>query len=247
MKFSIIVATYNSSKTISECIDSILQQSFKNFEIIVQDGGSSDSTVEIVEAFNDDRIKLHQVPDEGIYDAYNKGLARAVGDIVGFLNSDDLFSNPNILQQMYDAASVSTDIIIASVGIFRIEDEINKQIFRKYSVKPSALNHLWLWWQPPHPGFYVSRRLLGQVEYFNTKYAVAGDFDFIIRSMQANNAEIAIIEDIAVLMRDGGFSALLQNRLRGNKEIIVSYLKNGLWYALPFYFLRFLRKLAQFK
>lgn len=208
MKISIITATYNSAATISQTLESILNQSYTDYEVIVIDGCSKDKTMEIVRSHSE-RFggKLHFVsePDKGLYDAMNKGIRMSTGDVVGILNSDDFYSSPKILEQLVEALQqCNVDAVYGDV--FYVSQNDTSKILRHYS---SRLFRPWmmrLGFMPAHPSFYCRRELYLRYGLFDLSYKVAADFEQLLRLIFVHRIKTHYLPLNVVTMRAGGVS-----------------------------------------
>lgn len=246
MKFSIIVATYNSSNTVSQTIQSILEQSYPHFEIIVQDGVSKDDTLKIIEQFNDSRINILSVPDKGIYDAMNKGITRCSGEIICILNSDDFYNDnfvlENVVKSFEDKSTSCVYGNLVYVDIKNIHRVVRKWISGPYQEKK------WLYgWMPPHPSFFVRKGCYDKFGTFDLSLKSSADYELMLRFLYKNKLKVVYLPKILVQMRTGGQSnASFKNRISANKEDKLAWKINGL---KPYWFttiLKPLRKIIQY-
>lgn len=205
MKITVITAVYNNKATITDAIESVISQSYKNVEHIVIDGGSTDGTIEAVRAFGDKIDKFVSEPDEGIYDALNKGIALATGDVVGFLNSDDVYANDLVLEkiarafQHEDADSVYGDLnYVKRHNISNVVRHWKSHVFTQQKLR--------MGWMPPHPTFYVKRKIYEQYGGFDTDFKIAADYDSVLRFLGVYNISTTYIPEVLVQMRLGGVS-----------------------------------------
>ena len=215
-KVSIITVCYNSEETIADTINSVLSQRFEDFEIIIIDGNSSDNTLEILSRFDDKRISILSENDDGIYDAMNKGLAMANGDIICILNSDDMFANNNVLTSVVNKfKTTNADLIYAGISY------INQKKVIKFDWLPSDFvsGSYKKGFHTPHPGFFVKRKIYAAHGNFDTKLKVAADFDVMLRFMENKNIKSEKLDEIVVLMKTGGTSAKFKNILIGLRDI----------------------------
>ncbi|MCO4293126.1 glycosyltransferase [Solitalea sp. MAHUQ-68] len=246
MKVSIITVVYNNKETIDDTIKSILNQSYKNIEYIIIDGNSNDGTCEIIKSYGDKITKFISEPDKGIYDAMNKGLSLAIGDVIGILNADDFYVNNNVISKIVAAFdqthcdAVYSDLIY--VDQFNISKQIRKWKTGKY--KPGSFLNGWM---PPHPTFFVRREVYEEHGLFNTLLRSAADYEIMLRFIHKHKIKLGYIPEVLVKMRAGGVSNVsLKNRLRANKEDRMAWQINGL---KPYFFttwLKPLRKISQF-
>ena len=228
MTISIITATYNSAATIADTLNSVLQQTHQDFEIIVVDGVSSDNTLDIVRSFETKmQGKLHIIsePDKGLYDAMNKGLRRATGEVVGILNSDDFFSSIHSLA--YIAQAFENKDIEACYG-------------NLYFVHPNDLMRLG--YAPPHPTFYCRKSIYQQLPLFDLDLKIAADFELMLRLIYVQRLSILHIPHNLVTMRLGGIStAGWKSYWQGLKERLKALKKNKVYSNLfllsfPYYY-----------
>lgn len=201
MKVSIIVPTFNSAKTVEDTIKSIINQNYIDFQIIIQDGGSTDNTKDIVAKYPMAMLGWRSEPDNGIYDAMNKGISRATGEIVAILNSDDTWL-PNVLERVVSVFVRNPDVGIVSGSIEAWE---NSSKGNKIILKSSIL-HLYKGMTIQHPATFVRRSVYECVGLFNTCYNIGADYDFLLRCIKVNIPCI-ILEDILTRMRVGGNSS----------------------------------------
>lgn len=204
MKISIITVCYNSAATIEKTILSVASQTYKNIEYIIIDGNSIDNTIEIVKKYETIITKWISEPDKGLYDAMNKGIAIATGDIVGILNSDDIFCNSTVLEDI--AAFHSINCIDASVGniIQRREDE---SIVRLYSSKYWKPEKLKIGFMPPHPSVFFKRELFNQYRFYDLGFKIGADYELITRFFLKNNISWKYSGITTTSMLVGGLSS----------------------------------------
>lgn len=240
MKISIITTTYNSASTLRDTLDSILVQTYKDYEVIVVDGASKDGTCDIIRKYEQlfaGRLKWKSEPDKGMYDAMNKGLARAEGDIVGFLNSDDMYYDADVLSDI--ARTMQDDKVGCVFGdlIYVDKHDIHKKV-REWKGSPYNENAFRKGWSPAHPSFYTRRKWVKLFGGFKLDFAVSADFEFMFRYLQKHKVPGRYIPRYFVRMRMGGESnTSIRNIIRGNKNIIRAFHKNG-YDAGAFYLLR---------
>lgn len=210
MKISIITVCFNSEKTIKDTIESVLAQDYKEFEYLIIDGKSKDSTVEIAKSFNDSRINVVSEKDNGLYDAMNKGINLATGDIIGIINSDDILYDSRVFSEVIDNFDSETDIVYANV--LYMNKDFTKTI-RNY-ISGNKTNDYWC---PAHPSMYVRKEIYEKLGTYNTNYSICSDYDFMVRC-NINNIEYKYVDKYFVKMRYGGVSNGLTNYIRNFKE-----------------------------
>jgi glycosyltransferase involved in cell wall biosynthesis len=213
LKISLITVVYNAESTISSCIESVIRQNFKNIEHIIIDGGSTDGTIQIIETYKNYLTHFVSEPDKGIYDAMNKGIKLATGDVVGMLNADDFFADSTVLSAIENAFNKSnSDIVYGDL------DYINKngKITRKWRSGKFTSKSFNLGWMPPHPTFYCKRNLFEKFGFYSLNYGTAADYELMIRYLYANQLTAFYINKVIIKMKIGGKSnKTLSNRVKG--------------------------------
>lgn len=246
MTLSLITPSYNSAKTIARTIDSVIAQNYADLEYIIIDGASSDNTAEIVASYQD-KIKINFISesDKGIYDAMNKGVKLATGEIVGILNSDDLFDNDKVLLTISDAFKDKTiDAVYGDIKYF--SDDINKvsRYWQSGEYKESKLNNGWI---IPHPALFLRKAVYGKCGSFNIDFKIAGDYEFILRLLKIHKINVKYIPSVFVRMYDGGTSASnLEQRRKGWEELKKAWTVNNLKVPSLYIIRRLLFKLSQY-
>ena len=228
MKISIITASYNSAETIKDTFGSVLNQSHKVFEYIVIDGASNDGTAEIVRSYGNIIERFVSEPDNGIYDAINKGIRLATGDVIGLLNADDFFYNNDVISEVARAFQ-SEDIDAVYGDVQFIAQDNTSRVKRYYSSKKFTPEKFRYGFMPAHPSFYVKRKLFDELGYYKTDYKIAADFELLLRFMYVNKIKCKYLGIPFVTMRTGGISnrSVLSN-LTLNKEIVRACRENGI-------------------
>lgn len=243
-KISVVTATYNSSQTLLSTLDSLRNQSYTNFEHVVVDGLSSDSTLDVVRDFGVEGAIIDSKADLGIYDALNRGIGLASGDVVGFLHSDDFYPDCGVLSKIALAFSdPSVEMCFGDLAYVRHDDP--SRIVRRWKSGEFRKSRLRYGWMPPHPTFYVRRKLLKRY-LFNLEYRISGDYDAMLRLMTRDAAKVVYIAHELVHMRLGGVSnRSLANVLKKTKEDWRAIRSNGVGGAVTLTS-KNLRKLPQF-
>ena len=228
MKISVITAVYNNKRTILEALESVLSQTYHNVEHIVIDGGSTDGTVEVVRSFGDKIEKFVSEPDEGIYDALNKGIALATGDVVGFLNSDDVYAHDRVLEKIARAFQhENADSVYGDLNYVQ-RDDIT-QVVRYWKSHGFSSKKLRQGWMPPHPTFYVKREIYQKYGGFDTSFKIAADYDSILRFLGLHHISTTYVPEVLVQMRLGGVSNRdLKSVLKKSGEDYRALKKNGI-------------------
>lgn len=233
MKVSIVTITYNSEKTLKDTIESVLSQDYDNIEYIVADGLSKDGTVDILKSYGD-KISWVSEKDSGIYDAMSKGVARATGDIIGIINSDDFYPDNQVISRVVDKmSSTGADAVYGDLQYVDFEDtskQIRLWISGEYD-KSRFLNG----WMPPHPTFFLKREAYEKFGLFDPTFKSAGDYELMLRMLYKHNLKAVYIPQVQMKMRAGGVSNVsLKNRWRANREDKRAWQINGLepnWYT----------------
>ena len=232
MKISIVTACYNSASTIRDTLRTIQMQTHQNIEHIVIDGGSTDGTLDILEENRQHIAYLTSEPDKGLYDAMNKGISKATGDVIGLLNSDDLFANKHVLSQVVNALSDETVDACYGDLVYVNHDNIN-QVARYWTSCPYTPELLGKGWVPAHPTFYVRRAVHEQHGMlFNLDYKLASDYDVLLRLLYIHKIKTTHIPDVMVKMRLGGTTnKSMKNIVNQNKEILQVLKQHGYPYS----------------
>lgn len=231
MKISIVTATFNSGKTLKDTLESVKTQSYVDYEIIIQDGGSKDNTYEIVKEYQKvlgERLKWFQEKDHGLYDAMNHGIGHATGDVVGILNSDDLYCDNEVLATIADTFAQDQDlqciygnlVFVNAEDIYKVErhwvgSQYKKGMFRKG-------------WAPAHPSFYAKRACFEKYGAFKTDFEVSADFELMLRFIGRFELKNLYVPRNFVRMRMGGESTgSIKKILLGNKNVRRAFRENG--------------------
>ena len=230
MKISIVTSTYNSEKTVRDTLGSIYNQSYKNVELIIIDGNSKDKTLEIVRHYEklfQGRLRYISEPDKGIYDAMNKGIRMATGDIIGILNSDDLYMDENVLIDIHDTfANNNVDAIYGNL-IFVDEYDTNK-VVRTWKGSQYLSGSFLKGWHPAHPTFYVKREMYEKYGVFDISFDVSADFELMLRFIEKFKISNLYMDRTLVKMRMGGESTgSIKKIITGNKNVLRAFKKNG--------------------
>lgn len=244
-KISIITATFNNEFSIESTIQSVLNQTYKNIEYIIIDGKSTDNTLEIIKNYADNISKVVSEKDYGIYDALNKGLLNATGEIIGFLHADDLFYDEYVLEKISDAFE-NYNVGAVYGNLQYVSKNETDKIIRNWISGDYKYSKLKKGWMPPHPTFYVKKDVYERFGNFNTKYKISADYDLMMRFIGLNKIDIKYLNEYFVKMRVGGKSnKSLRNIFLKMREDLNSMKKNkiGGFYTL---FMKNISKLPQF-
>ena len=205
MKVSIITAVYNGSETIEDCIKSVVRQTYSKVEHVIIDGGSSDGTLDIMKKYNDRISKWISEPDNGIYDAMNKGIKNATGDIIGILNSDDIYTNEFVIENV--AEIISAYNVDSCYGdLVYVERKNTDKIIRYWKAGNFYKDRFKKGWMPPHPTFFVKKSIYEKYGFLNLDFPLAADYEIMLRLLYKHNISTAYIPKLLVKMRSGGTS-----------------------------------------
>ncbi|MFB5743697.1 glycosyltransferase family 2 protein [Cedecea sp. S5-13] len=245
MKVSIITATYNSAATLSDTLLSLDSQSYHDIEYIIIDGASKDSTIELINNVSRRVTKIISEPDKGIYDALNKGIQAASGDVIGFLHSDDLLAYPDVITDVVKKFKENNCDAVYGDLDYVSKDDINK-VIRHWKSGQFKRFKMQLGWMPPHPSFYMKRELYLKWGSFNLDYRISADYDSLIRYLWTNNATLSYLPKVLTRMRVGGMSnRSFANIVQKSKEDIKAMRNNGLLWPVVL-ICKNLSKLPQF-
>lgn len=245
MKVTIITAVYNGAEHIASCIESVLNQNYSDIEYIVVDGASKDNTLEVVKKYADRITHILSEPDKGMYDAMNKGLRLATGDVIGILNSDDFYADNTIIAQVVNRFLESgADSLYADIA-FVSKDNLNK-IVRYYSSGSFKPWKFRFGYMPAHPSFFLKKAMYNKYGLFKTDYKLCADFDLLVRLYHTHHITSTYLPKMVVKMRMGGKSnQSLKNILLLNREILRGCLENGISTNIAFVYLKYFTKVFE--
>jgi glycosyltransferase len=228
MKISVITITYNSEKTLHDTIQSVLGQSYPDIEYIIVDGKSKDSTCDIIRSYGERITKFVSEKDKGLYDALNKGIGMATGDVVGFLHSDDIYASTETVKLIAEAFSrFNVDAVYGD--LVYVDQEDTNRIIRFWRAGKFSRRRALTGWMPPHPTFYVKREVYEKYGGFNTTFRISSDYESILRFLVRFRITTFYIPLILVRMRVGGESnKSLKNVIRKSREDLRAMHTNGL-------------------
>lgn len=227
-KISIITAVRNSADTVESCIRSIREQSYKSIEHIVIDGASTDGSIEIIKKHSNSITRIVSEPDKGIYDAMNKGISLASGDIIGILNSDDLYADSEVLSSVGRVLS-NTAVDSCYGDLVYVAPLDTERIIRYWKSSPYNDKLFYKGWMPPHPTFFVKRAIYEKVGLYRLDLGSAADYELMLRLLLKSGISTIYIPRVLVKMRCGGKSnASLLNRLNANRYDRKAWEVNGL-------------------
>lgn len=245
MKISIITATYNSAATLKDTLTSIRDQDHPDIEHLIIDGGSKDATPSIVARFPHVGKWISE-PDKGLYDAMNKGIRLAHGDVIGILNSDDVYADNAVLSDVARAFEDPAVMTVYADLHYVMHDDLT-HIKRVWRSGPFKSSYFYYGWMPPHPTFFVRKEVYEKFGLFNTDLRTSADYELMLRILLKYGLSTRYIRRVTVKMRVGGVSnASLKNRFHGNREDRLAWKLNDLkpWFFTLY--LKPLRKITQF-
>lgn len=248
MKITIITVTWNSAATLRNTIESVLKQNYNNIEYIIVDGASKDETEIIIREYEPrfgGRLKWLSEKDKGIYDAMNKGVKMATGDIVGILNSDDFFTDNRVIERVVDAFSNNAvDAVYGDIH-FVDDNDLNKPV-RYYSSRIFNPSLMRLGFMPAHPSFYVKKECYDKYGLFNLSYKIGADFELLLRFIKVNKIKIKYLNFDFVTMRTGGASTA---GIASNKQILLDIKRalkeNNIYTNMPLLLSKYIYKVGE--
>jgi glycosyltransferase len=245
MLVSIITGTYNSDATVRDTLISVQKQTYKNIEHIIIDGASTDKTLEVIN--NTGHCgPVRSESDNGIYDAMNKGIDVAKGDIIGILNSDDFYTEDDVIEKVVETfKSSNCDAVYGDLDY--VDTHNTKKVLRKWIAGGYKRSLFLNGWMPPHPTFFVKKQVYDKFGKFNIALKSSADYELLLRFLYINRIKVVYIPGVMVHMRTGGHSnKSLRNRLKAHKEDYMAWRLNSIrpkWYTLA---LKPMRKVKQF-
>jgi len=246
LKVSIVTGTYNSQEYVADCVQSVNSQNYGTIEHIIIDGASKDKTLQVIKATPNRIAKIISEPDNGIYDAMNKGLQNATGDIMGILNSDDFYIDSNVISKVVETFEISgADCVFGD--LYYVNPLNTDNIVRKWVTGPYKKGAFQKGWHPAHPSFFVRRKVYEEYGYFNTDFSLAADFELMLRFLEKYGLTHHYIPKPLVKMRLGGAtSSGLKNTLIGNKEVMKAFDINNIKVGKLYPVMRLVPKIKQF-
>lgn len=248
MKISLITVTYNSDQTLRDTIQSVLNQIYRNIEYIVIDGLSKDSTVDIIREYESQfrgNLKWISEKDKGLYDAMNKGIRMATGDIVGIINSDDFYHRTNVITKVVEAFQDKTIQAVYGDVRFVNPDNLDKTV-RYYSSKNFSPMRFRYGFMPAHPTFFTYRKNFEKFGLYKTDYKIAADYELLIRFLYTHHLKSKYLSFDFMKMRTGGMSTVsIRSNLLLNREIVRACRENDIWTCMPLLFLKYFVKMFE--
>lgn len=246
IKITVITITYNSAATVESTIQSVIGQTYPNLEYIIVDGKSTDGTLAIVNNYRDKISKVISENDNGLYDALNKGIQMATGDIIGFLHSDDFYTSNEVIGQ-YAGIFESSACDAVYADLYYVDKNQTDKIVRAWKSGNYKEGDFYNGWMPPHPTFFVKKNLYERLGLFNLNFKTSADYELMLRFIHKNKIRLCYLKEYTVKMRAGGKSnATMKNRLKANQEDRKAWEVNGLKPKFYTLYLKPFRKLSQF-
>lgn len=246
MKITVITVAFNAAPTIADTLQSVAAQTYRDVEHIVVDGASKDETLDIVRQHGKHLAKLISEPDQGIYDAMNKGLRLASGDIIGFLNADDVYADTRVLELV--AAAMKKGGLDALFGDAEfVSPDRPDRILRRYRSECFRPERIAWGWMPAHPTLFLRRQMYERFGFFRMDYRIAGDFELVARMFHGGTLRYRHLPEVLVRMRTGGISTGgWRNTLLLNREVLRACRENGIPTSLPKILSKYPAKLLEF-
>ncbi len=230
MRVSVITVCYNSAITVRDTIESVLTQTHSNIEYIIVDGASTDNTLAIIGEYQGRITRIISEPDKGLYDAMNKGILTASGDIIGILNSDDIYENAHVISDIaaHFAVHSHSDLIFGDV-VFVKHDQLDT-VTRYYSAQHFKAWKLRFGWMPPHPATFIRTTAYQQTGLYSLNYKISADYEMFVRMLLVKRLAYTRINQVLVRMRTGGISSSgIRSSIHLNNEIVTACRANGIY------------------
>ncbi len=247
MKISIITVVYNNEKTIQDAMQSVLGQTYKNIEYVIIDGSSKDNTVNLIKEYKDQLGHFVSEKDNGLYDAMNKGIQACTGDVIGILNSDDLYQDSQVIAAVMEEFKNDKVLDIVYGDLVYVKSNDTNTIVRNWKSKEYYKRFFENANVPPHPALFVRSKVYKEAGLFDLQFKLAADYELMLRMFKKHNFKSKYINRLIIKMRLGGATNhSYTNIVNQNKEILKAWKVNGL--QAPFYLmpLRIIKRLSQF-
>ena len=248
IKVSIITVTFNRAHIIRDAIEGVLRQNYKNYEYIIVDGVSKDNTVDILKEYEpkfEGKMRWISEPDKGLYDAINKGIKMATGDVVGIINSDDYFHRDDVFSTIAKAFEEDNSLEV-TFGNERIIKPENPDVNYRYEAPWYFRSWMFrIGLEPPHPSFYAKKELFEKYGYYKMGYVISADYDLMMRFLLVHKAKYKYLNHTILTFRASGISTDSSNRLMMNKEQVRACKENGIWTCLPMIYLKYFFKIPE--
>ena len=243
---SIITTVFNNKDTVEDAIQSVLSQSYPNIEYIVVDGGSTDGTIEIINKYENKINKFVSEKDQGVYDGMNRGIKRATGDIIGILNSDDVYADDKVIERVV-AEMTRKNADVCWGDLVYVDAKNTDKVIRFWKSSEYREEKFKKGWMPPHPAFFVKRWVYEKYGLFNLDFPISADYELMLRFLERHKIKSCYIPQILVKMRIGGQSnKSIKNIARANLECYKAWRVNGLKVNPLIFFLKPAPKVTQY-
>ena len=228
MKITVVTAVFNAVETVEQTLRSVAEQNHDDVEHIIVDGSSTDGTLEVIERYRGVLAKVISEPDHGIYDAMNKGIAAASGEVIGFLNADDTYTGADVLAKVAERMSdEALDALFADAEFFKATNP--QRVVRRFSSESFGPSKIAWGWMPAHPTLFLRRRTFERFGVFRTDYRIAGDFELVARMFHGATLKYQYLPEVLVRMRAGGASTSgWRNTVVLNREVLRACRENGI-------------------
>lgn len=246
MKISIVTVCLNNAPTIRDALESVLAQDHAEREHIVVDGGSTDGTLGIIGEYASRIDRLIGGPDRGIYDAINKGIAAATGDVVGILHADDVYESPRVLGIVAHAFAAAPEADVVFGDLVFVKPGDMRSVVRHYGSRSFRPWKLRFGWMPPHPASFIKRSAYARVGPYATDLRISSDYEMFVKAFLVHRLAYSRVDQVLVRMRAGGLSTSgLKSSILLNSEIVMACRRNGVYTNLPLVLLKIPLKLAE--
>lgn len=243
---SLITTVFNNKETIEDAIKSVLNQSYPNIEYIITDGGSTDGTIEIINKYKNKINKFVSEPDKGIYDGMNKGIKLSSGDIIGILNSDDLYASNDVIEKVVNEME-EKNVDVCWGDLVYVDAKNTDKVIRYWKSSEYKEGKFKKGWMPPHPTFFVRKWVYDKYGMFNLDFPISADYELMLRFLEKYKINSCYIPQVLVKMRVGGKSnKSIKNIIKANIECYRAWKVNGLRINPLRIFLKPLSKIPQY-
>lgn len=247
MKVSIITVTYNSSDTIADCVKSVAAQTYPDIEHIIIDGASTDNTTEIVRSLPNRVKRIVSEPDTGIYDAMNKGIKLAMGEVIGILNSDDLYENNTVIEMIANSFNNDEEVEAIHADLFYVKKDDTNKIVRYWKTKEFYTGAFAKGWHPAHPTLFVRKEMYENYGVFDLNFKLAADFELMLRFFERYKINSKYLPEPIIRMRLGGATSKnMKNIINQNIECYKAFKTNNLSSSVFYPIYRLMPKLKQY-
>ena len=230
MKISIITVCFNSEEFIRDTIESVLSQDYSEIEYIIIDGLSKDNTMHIITEYQSKITKIVSEPDQGIYDAMNKGIQLATGDVIGILNSDDFFEDTQVISDVVNCFHSAPEASLIFGDVVFVDPLNTQKITRFYSSKKFRSWKLRFGWMPPHPATFIKKTAYDKYGLYSQQYVISADYELFVRMLMVHKLVYVRINKVIVRMRTGGISTSgVKSSFLMNFEIVKGCRENGIY------------------